>query len=271
MSGNRRSEKNHIKSLEKGLRLLLLLAQNDEGSSLSELKRQAGLSKTTCFRLLQTLRSLNFVDLDDISKRYRLGGQNISLGAAALRQIGLRRVALPFMKKLQEATNETVSLAVLEGAQIVIIERINAKFILNPGHRIGTRFPLHCTSLGKAVLAYLPHSDLQKVLKEIRFEAFTDKTILSLQDLKRELEEIRKSGTAVNNEELEKGLYAVASAIRQYRGDAIGSINVAFPLERHRNGKIFNRFKGLVKETCRDISAVLGFTGESSMGKSERE
>ena len=114
------------------------------------------------------------------SKLYRLGPRNVSLGAAAMKGMTLRRLARPFMRKLQEMSRETVNLSVLDGAEVVFVERLEAGHIVSTHHRIGDRLPVHCTCMGKAILAFLPEAGLEAVLTRITFEQKTEKTLQSI-------------------------------------------------------------------------------------------
>jgi len=254
-----RDEKDRVKSLEKALNLLIVLSKSKSAMSLDDLTSEAGLKKTSCFRLLQTMKKLNFIEQEPGSKNYYLGRRNISIGAAALNGLSLRRTALPFMRELQRETKETVNLCVLEGTEIVFIERLESEHILNSHHNIGDRLPVHCTCMGKSILAFLPEQKVEDVLSEIRFTRRTPYTIASQEAFRKELEGVREKGMAVNVEELEQGLCAVACPIRNHIGEAVASINIAFPVIRHDPKQAFKRFSPKLKSACLKISKSLGF------------
>lgn len=254
-------DKERVKSLEKALNLLILLSRQAEEMSLDELSREADISKTSCFRLLQTMRRQNFVEQSPHSKKYKLGRRNISIGAAALSKQSVRALALPYMNRLRAETEETVNLAVLDGTEIVFVERIEGSFIVNSNLRVGSRLPVYCSSMGKALLAYLPTHKLDRIIGAIKFERKTSKTIDSRELLLEELAAIRKAGVAINNEELEKGLFAVAGPIRDHSGEAVAALNISFLLVRHGREKAIGKFIPVVKEACQDISTTLGYNG----------
>jgi IclR family KDG regulon transcriptional repressor len=258
MTGDK-DEKDRVKSLEKALNLLILLSKNPSAMSLDDLTHGSGLKKTSCFRLLQTMKNLNFVEQDPGSKNYYLGSRNISIGAAALNGLSLRRTALPYMQRLQEETDETVNLAILEGTEIVFVERLESKHILSTHHKIGDRLPLHCTCMGKTLLAFLPEHKTDEILSQIQFTRKTARTITSKEAFKKELKKVRDEGVAVNMEELEQGLCAVAGPIRNYSGEAIASINIAFPVVRHDPKQALTKFAPMIKQACLEISKSLGF------------
>ncbi len=251
--------RNHIRALEKGLELLILLSRHDTELSLERLSKEAGFSKTTCFRLLQTMRRLNFVTQSAETKGYQLGPRNISIGTAALDRQSVRTIAVPYMRRIRAQTNETVNLTILDGAEVVFVERIEANFIVNSNLYVGSRLPVHCSSMGKAILAYLPENKLVEVLDKLVFQPRTAKTITSRSRFIEELAGIRTTGTAINNEELEKGLFAIAGPIRDHSGEAIAAMNISFPLVRHHIQDALADFVPIIKETCIEISSLLGF------------
>jgi IclR family transcriptional regulator, pca regulon regulatory protein len=254
-------DKERVKSLEKALNLLILLSRQTEDISLEDLSRAADISKTTCFRLLQTMKDQNFVEQSPDSKKYRLGPRNISIGAAALSKQSVRDLALPYMDRLRAETDESINLSVLDGSEIVFVERIEGSFIVNSNLRVGSRLPVHCSSMGKVMLAYLPDHKFGRIMDDIHLDRKTSKTIHSRERLLEELAAIRKSGVALNDEELEKGLFAVAGPIRDHSGEAVAALNISFLLVRHGRKKALKGFLPLVQKACREISALLGYNG----------
>ena len=257
-----RSDHDRVKALEKALNLLLLLGRQKSAISLDLITEASRLNKTTCFRLLKTLQDFGFVEQEPGSKNYRLGAQLISLGAAAMQGISLRRLALPYMQKLKDLTQETVNLSVLNGNEIVFIERLEAGHIISTHHRIGDRLPAYSTCMGKAIMAYLPAEKLTPILNSMSFEPMTAKTLQTREAFLEELERVRREGMSYNVEELEKGLCAVGAPIIGYTGEAVAALNVAFPLMRHNLTEALNRFAPEVKKAAEAISRVLGFNGE---------
>lgn len=252
------SEKEQAKTLAKGLSLLVLLSRQETALSLDELTSLSGMSKTVCYRLLSTLKEMNFVEQGSQTKRYRLGAQNISIGAAALSSLSLRHVALPFMEHLREKSNETVNLAVLEGTDIVFVARLEANHIINTRHRIGERLPVYCTCQGKAIMAFSPPENVEWLLSQIDFKAVTEHTLTTPQAIREELALIRRRGIAFNDQELERGLCAVAAPILDYTEYAVASLNISFPLMRHSKQEAVEDFAPVVAKACQEISRLLG-------------
>ena len=251
--------KDRVKSLEKGLHLLMILSQSKSNLSLDEVTKRSGYTKTACFRLLKTMQDLNFVEQHPQNSTYRLGPRNISVGAAALKNLSLRDLALPVMQRLQTSTGETINLSVLDQAEVVFIERLEATHIISTHHHIGDRLPVHCTSMGKALLAFLPQHQLDQVLQRIRFESKTEKTVISIDGLAKELVQVRKTGLARNNEELEQSLCAVAAPVLDHMAQPVAALNIAFPLIRHQFKEAVDQYGPQVKQAAKDISKLLGY------------
>jgi len=256
-------KRDRIRSLEKGLELLIVLSQHDTDLSLERLSQESGFSKTSCFRLLQTMRRLNFITQSRETKGYQLGPRNISIGTAALDRHSVRSLAVPYMRRIRAQTNETVNLTILDGTEVLFVERIEANFIVNSNLHVGSRLPVHCSSMGKAILAYLPDDQLAQILEKLDFQPCTAKTITSRDRFIKELGAIRIKGMAVNNEELEKGLFAVAAPILDHTGVPVAAMNISFPLVRHRIRYAYANFVPIIMDTCLEISGLLGFKSEN--------
>jgi DNA-binding IclR family transcriptional regulator len=166
---------------------------------------------------------------------------------------------MPHMRDLAEETGETVSLAVLGGGQAVVIERIESKQkVVIRGH-VGWTFPLHTTSLGKALLAFTPEDELAEVLERNRVATGVHMTRAELAALRDELDTIRTQGYALNDEQSAIGLRAVAAPIRDYRGEVVASVNVGGPTMRINVRDLRTRLTRAVGETASRISVDLGY------------
>jgi len=252
--------KDYIKSLEKAMNLIALLSKQGSPLKLEDLVKLSRVKKTSCFRMLQTLTRLGFVAQDPDTKGYFIGPGMISIGVSALETSrGVRELALPFMKDIREKTGTTVNLAILSGPDVIFVERLQSAYIVEANLRVGSRLSAHCSSLGKAILAHLPEPELEASLRQVRFERKTSRTITSIKAFKQELRAIRRRGFALNNEELETGLFAIAAPLRNHVGAAVAALNISFPLMRHSKQEAIKNFCPLILEACRKISLSLGF------------
>jgi DNA-binding IclR family transcriptional regulator len=131
-------------------------------------------------------------------------------------------------------------------------------YLVNVNVNIGDRLPVYCASMGKVILAYLSENRLEEILSAITFRRRTEKTIASKSELLQELEQIRTDGFAINDEELEKGLRAVAAPIFNYTGEAFAATNIAWTTARHPDRAAFSDFAGKIVEAARQISMLMG-------------
>lgn len=255
-------DKDHIKSIEKCFVILDCLHASQRLLTLEEIHQITGYKKTTCFRLLKTMRSLGLVELSPGKKKYRYGPRLAALGLSALKNFNLRQSALPILQQLRDQTGETVNLTILSGSEILYVERIMSDYLVNVNVNVGDRLPVYCASMGKVILAYLSESRLEKILSSIHLVPRTDKTIVSRSALLKELEQIRANGFAINDEELEKGLRAVAAPIFNYAGEAFAATNIAWTTARNPKRSAFGDYAKKIVTAAEKISRLLGYTPE---------
>ena len=160
-------QENSVKSLVKATQLLKFISQNEHPPKLSSLARISGLNITTAHRLLKTLIKLGIVVLEEPSKTYKLGPTLIPLGFSALQEFNLHKEALPVMKALRDETGETVNLVVLDGEDVLIIERFRSPSLFSLNLSVGSKLPIHCTSLGRALLAFLNPKHSEEIINSI--------------------------------------------------------------------------------------------------------
>lgn len=246
-----------IQSVGRAVALLQALGGDGPEAGVVELSRQLGVHKSTVSRLLGTLERAGLVARNPDTEKYRLGLGLVSLAGTVLRHMDLRSVARPHLQALAEATRETVNLAILDGGQVVNIEKIPSPHLIREIGWVGRRTPLYCTSTGKVLLAFQPPERQAALLPE-RLERFTDNTICSVAALKREVALVRRRGYAVGNEEFEPGLNAIAAPIRDRTAAVVAVVSVSGPSFRVSRDK-FARFLKLLLPTAAAISEQLGY------------
>jgi len=244
-----------INSVEKTMKILELLAEKGE-LSVSEAATHLDLNRSTCHRFLVTLRELGYVVQNTLS-RYRLSFRIFQLGNKVANRVQVRRIAYPYLQELSNLFNETINLGYWDNNEIIHLEKIDSTEILRIDPRIGSRVPAHCTSLGKAILAYLPEEELNAFLKSMPLKAITSHTITTKEKLVQELEKIRKQGFATDSEELCIGLRCVASPVFDYKNYPSYSVSVAGPSSRMTKEKI-TVMKEEVRRVGRELSKSLG-------------
>lgn len=211
----------------------VLKAFTDEQSewSLTPLARELGLNKATTFRLLTALESEALITRDPQSERYRLGPAIVTLGGRALRANNLRAVGHRELQTLAAETNETASLEVLHGTEALVLDEIVGTHVMTGTQSIGSRWPAHATSTGKAMLAALSMEKVRSLLPT-PLPAYTPHTITTLDALLNDLEATRRRGYAVACEELEVGLLAIGAPVVNYDGETVAAISIAGPTLR---------------------------------------
>jgi IclR family pca regulon transcriptional regulator len=252
-------DKDYIKSIEKCFAILDCLNSGDRLPNLEEITQKTGYKKTTCFRLLKTMRSLGLIELSPAAKKYQYGPRLVTLGLSALKNMNLRNSALPILRKIRDDTRETINLTILSGTEILYVERLMSDYLVNVNVNVGDRLPVYCASMGKVILAFLRPSRVREIVGATKFERRTDSTIVSEAALMEELAKIRTRGFAYNDEELEKGLRAVAAPILNYTGEAFAAINIAWTTARRPDRAVFSEFTPKVVAAAEKISASMGY------------
>ena len=254
------NKKYQLRTVERALSLLKVFLDPDSKGelNLAEISRRMGLSQSTTFRLLVSLKSSGFIEQIQSNRKYRLGVTCLALGDAFLRNNNLRQRAYDSLVNLRDRCGETVHLAFLEGSEVIYLDKLAG---LHPiglmSSRAGGRAPAYCTALGKSLLAYLPESKLVEVLQDTRFVRYTEKTITDIESLYRELEKVREQGYSIDNEEREQGAGCIACPIFGHLG-IIAAISASGPVERVLKSQIRDDLIQLVKGTADEISARLG-------------
>ena len=217
--------------LGKVMRLLYAFAPDEDAVPLSELVARTGLSKATAHRLLTDLAEVGLVERRD--RRYRLGQTLYELGLRASTERELREIALPFMQDLYERTHETIHLAVREGVDVLYVEKLGGHRQARSPSRIGGRMPLHCTALGKALLARAPQEVLARRVAA-GLPRLTPHTITAPGLLRKQLVKVAETGIAYEHEESAVGLNCVAAAVLGVGDEPIAAVSVSGPTGRFR-------------------------------------
>ncbi|MBP0460731.1 IclR family transcriptional regulator [Streptomyces montanisoli] len=248
--------------------VLLLFTDGPDELGVSAIARELGLSKAVVHRILQTLVGRGMVALDQESRLYRLGPSAAALGARALREFDLRAVAAATLRRLQADTGETVTLSALVPGGRAYVDQIVSTHEVKMTVELGRRFPLHAGSSGKCCLAHLPEPWREEILAA-SLPALTDTTPTDPGDLRAELAGIRELGYASSHGERQSDAGSVASPLFGLDGDVRGAVSVCGPRSRVTPAFIRDCAPRVV-EAARDISAALGWTGESPAGRRGR-
>jgi len=220
-----------LSSVSNAMRLLKVFSDDDFEIGVSDLAKRLGLAKSTVHRLASTLVRERILERSARDGKYRLGLLLFELGSLVRRKMDVSAEARPQLKTLMEKTGETVHLAVLDDHSVIYINRIESRRAIRMGFGLGIRAPLHCTALGKALLAFQPEAFIEETIAQ-GLPRRTPATITNPQVFRQELAAIRARGYAIEDEEIEAGLRSIATAVRNDSGDVIAAIGIAGPAHR---------------------------------------
>lgn len=252
-----RKARSTLSSVRNAARVLREFANGDREIGVTELSRRLGIGKSTAHRLLNTLAEERLLEQDPHTGAYRLGLVIYELGASVALHTDIHEACSPVLDHLRNATRETVQVAVLDGREVVYVERRESPQTLRLFGRVGHRNWAHCTSTGKLLLAFLPEDDLTRLLSGWKMPRRTPHTVTDPRALRAVLENVRRQGWAENVSESELGVASVAAPIRNARGEVIAAVSVAGPVQRLGNESL-RRFARPVVEAGSAISKRLG-------------
>lgn len=246
-----------LRSVTNALLLLEAFSLEKPELGVTELSLALGLGKSTVHRLLAALAARGYILKNPLTEKYYLGLKAFEVGSLVAVQRNIRDVSAPFLQRLMLASKETVHLGVLDGWEVVYIDKIESNHTLRIHSRIGRRAPLHCTALGKALLAFQPDEELEQFLRR-RLKSYTPLTLTDPVRIRKELVEIKARGYALDNEEFEVGLKCIAAPLRDHTREVVASLGIASAAVRLPDGQVAPLAK-LVLEIAAATSVTLGF------------
>jgi IclR family acetate operon transcriptional repressor len=252
---------NPVQALSRALDLLESIAAAETGLGLGELGHATGLPPSTVHRLLKSLEQRHYVVHDEDSGRWFIGVQAFSVGGAFLRGRNYAALARPIMQRLMEQAGETVNLAAEDEGEAVFLAQVECRQMMRALSQPGTRVPLHCSGVGKALLAArTPEATaeaLARVLGSGHPVSVTGKTITGRADLLRELAVSRERGYAIDDEEHAIGLRCVAAAIHDEHGRPLAALSISGPTARIPDERI-PALGALVARAAAEVTAAVG-------------
>jgi DNA-binding IclR family transcriptional regulator len=251
-AGADREDAGPVQSVDRAVTILEILARDGE-AGVTEVARELGVHKSTASRLLAALDRRELVAQDMARGRYRLGVGLVRLAGAAGRGLDLVQESRPVCRALAQEVGETVNLAILSGRDALYLDQVAGPAALSPHNWAGQRIPLHATSDGKVLLAYLPEAELADCLAP-PLARFTERTITAAADFP------PRQGYATAVEELEAGLTAVAAPVRNAEGAVVASISASGPTFRIPADRI-PELASAVRRAAAEVSRRLGSTG----------
>jgi IclR family pca regulon transcriptional regulator len=255
-------EPRYSQSLERGLAILGCFTPERRILGIADIADELGMSRSTTHRYVITLVALGYLE-QGASRKYRLGLGVTNLGMAALNATGLSEHAHPYVEELRRRIAYSVSLAVLDGTEIVYVDyaaaRRRGKSKLDLDLHAGSRLPAYCTAMGKVLLAHLPENEQRELIADTTLAKRGPNTILAKRALRTELERVREEGFAVEEEELLSGWHAIAAPIRNESRDVIAAIDMVAPTATISLEELVEHLAPHLISTADRIAARLGY------------
>jgi IclR family KDG regulon transcriptional repressor len=220
-----------VRAVQRAVQVLSSFDSEHPERRVSEIAQAIGLHKATTYRIVITLFNCGFLERTADGERYRLGFRVAKLGLGVLGRLDFRREARPYMRQLVNRFQEICALGVFDRGQVLYVEILRSKHSLTIAARVGGHLPIHCTAGGKVLLAFLPLELVEPIL-DAPLATYTEKTITSPARLREELAVVRQRGYALDDEEFEVGIRAIAVPLRDIDGNVIAEMSMPGPAER---------------------------------------
>ena len=246
-----------VKSVYRAVKILDVLSSEGE-KSVTEISTALSFPKSSVHEITSTLLATGILEKDSDRNKYSLGLKLFELGKQAQANLEISKVAIPSLRSLHERFDETVHLTVLDRKEVLYIECFESTKQLRTYSVIGIRAPLHCTAVGKAILAYLDDEEVEEIIRSMGLPRFTQNTITDRERLNAEVRKIRDCGFATDVMEHEEGVCCVGAPVRNHTGQVVASISVSGPSQRITPARIAE-IAPLVMERTAEISRRLGY------------
>ncbi len=251
-------QKERVQSVERALVILEIVAEND-GISLTEISKTAGLNKATVHRLLSTLISMGYVEQNEKTSHYEITFKLFQLGNNKVEQIDSFKIARSYISELSNKIEETVHLVIEDNKEVVYIDKFEPSNVLFRMHsRVGKRAPMYCTAVGKALLSHYTDEIIKEVWDNSEIKQLTPHTLTEFEPFMEEIAHVRSNRYAVDNEENEMGIYCIASVFYNHKGIVEGAFSISIPMARFKE-KDPNFYIEKSLEYSTKISLALGY------------
>jgi IclR family transcriptional regulator, pca regulon regulatory protein len=254
----------YVQSLERGLAVIRAFDAEHRELGLSEVARATGPTRAAARRFLLTLVTLGYMHFD--GSRFSLRPRVLELGFAYLSSLSLPEMAEPHMEALVAQLNESSSISVLDDTDVVYVARVPTRRIMSITLAVGTRLPAYATSMGRVLLAALPDAELEERLARIDVRPLTPRTVASQAALRKIIDQVRRQGYAVTDQELEQGLRSAAVPIHDASGAVVAALNVSVHASRASMNELRARFLPPARAAAEAIDAELRKSGLRATG-----
>ena len=247
----------NITALQRGLHLLQLFAQSQRGLTAKQVAQLSRLPFSTVHRFLVNLENSGYLNCTG-EGGYYLGVACFAVGQAALAPLDIRRLSQPYLRELNQQTRETIHLTVRHGLTAVYVDKLDSPEQLRIHSRIGASVPLHCSAVGKIMLAFMPPEEREKILRQLDLKKFTPNTVGNQQELRTELYRVEKNGYACDLEEHELHIRCIAAPIWDHTGGIHASLSLTAPMVRMPVSRL-RQLAPLIQQAGLKISREMGF------------
>jgi IclR family transcriptional regulator, pca regulon regulatory protein len=248
----------YVQSLARGLGVITAFGPDRPVMTLSEVSRATGLTRAAARRFLLTLVDLGFMRFD--GRLFRLTPKVLDLGYSYLSSISLPGIAEPHLERLVQEVRESSSMSVLEGGDILYVARVPTSRIMTVSINVGTRFPAYATSMGRVLLAGFDEAALEAYLGTVELHRLTEHTITSLDDLRKQVAQVRRQGYALVDQELEHGLRSLAVPVHDKHRRVVAAVNVSSHVSRITRENARREFLPPLQRAAAGIEADLART-----------
>jgi len=250
-----------VKSVGRALDIIEIVSAKRDGLGVTEIANQIDINKSSVYRILSTLAGYGYIEQDPETGKYRLGYKFLEVSSKLLDSIDLRMEAKPFLQELERETNEVIHLVVYDQGEVVYIEKLEGTETLRTHSRVGKRAPMHCTSVGKAILAHLPAPTTMDIIERKGLPMHTENTITEKEEFLKELNKIQQKGYALDLEENEYGITCIAAPIFDHLGRVSAAVSISGPTMRMTEERMESLIPKML-HASKEISARLGYVAK---------
>lgn len=248
---------NVVKSVARALDMIEIIGSSKQGLGVTEISKQVDINKSSVFRTLATLSQYGYVEQNEETGKYRIGYKFLDISSRLLDSLDIRTEAQPILQELEKETNEVVHLVVYDQGEVVYIEKLEGNETLRMHSRVGKRAPVHCTSVGKAILSHLPAADVLAAIEQKGLPPHTPHTITEKDTFLKELSSVKRNGYALDLEENESGIRCIAAPVFDHTGNVAAAVSISGPTLRMTDERL-RLLRGRIIKAGRDISKRLG-------------
>lgn len=242
ISNSGRSSRNRIQSVDRAIEILKCF-DNGQELGVTEISKMLSLPKSTAFGLISTLSMHDILEKNNSTDKYKLGLGLYHLGNKV--SFSLREMAFPYLERLVTMYKETANLVTIQGNSVIYLDKVESSLSIGINTLVGGQKPLHCTAVGKSILAFLQENEAKEKIANMELEKYTDLTITTKEQLLSEMKEIRDKGYSEDREEMELGLHCIGAPIFNQYGIPFAAISISGPVSR------------MTEDVCKEAGATL--------------